>query len=199
MALRLGMKVIGFAEHVNAASTYWNLFIEDVDALQSRLSGRIEILRGIEVRVTDFRGHLDLPASVFPEADYVVGVVHSYPSGAERLDDEPLVPREAAQIEFEALKGLILHGCSSIIGHIGGTFEVLYQGYKFPRVLRRELLRLARNNDKVVEFNSRYHYPVLEWMDDLIEAGVRVSLGSDAHACDQVGHAYQSMIKALTR
>ncbi len=192
-----GLKAIGFPEHVNSNSDYWCTFYKQVSVFRDILNGNIDIFIGMESKIVDFEGRLDIPAHLFSKPDYIVGVVHSPPEGPIKRGRNKKEYEKAIEVEFEALRGLIRYGNCTVIGHIGGTFEKLYPGFNFPRRLRRELLFLCKRNCRVVEFNSRYHYPAKEWIEDLYNAEVFISLGSDSHSYKNVGNAYRIILKGV--
>lgn len=198
-AINNDLSVLGFAEHLNATSNYWEAFIQDITVYQKEYINKIKILCGVEVKVKDYNGNLDFPVSFDPERVYIVGVVHSYPELEGNEHHRSTIDYElAALLEYKALEGLIISGNSDIIGHIGGTYQAKFKSAIFPRILRRKLLGLAKEMNTVVEFNARHHPDVNEWIEDLQWSGVLVALGSDAHTRSEVGKAY-NIIKGLKK
>lgn len=79
-AIKLGMRNIAFTEHVREALTYnWFRFRDDI--LDLRLDG-IKIWIGIEAKVLNPEGKLDVSKDVLESADIVLGTVH----GAQRVE-----------------------------------------------------------------------------------------------------------------
>ena len=188
----LNLSVAGFAEHVNARSEYWSAFEREVSHCRRKTSEKIKILKGMEVKVKDYLGNLDLPETGIPEADYVVGVVHSYPEpDGQGFITRLLTPDEAATLEYKALRALIESASCDVIGHIGGAFQTKFKRLLFPRAFRRKLLGLAKDMGRIVEFNVGHHTDTEGWMQDLRWSGVLISLASDAHKFSDVGKAYR--------
>ena len=143
-----------------------------IDALNEQLQGTT-LLKGIEVDILR-DGALDLPDGVLQRLDLVVGAVH------EHFD----LP--AAQ-QTERLLRAMDHPCFSILAH--PTARLLGErepcAFDFERVLRH-----ARERGCFLELNGQ---PARLDLDDHAcrlarDAGVLVSIASDAHGVLEFGH-----------
>lgn len=140
--------------------------LDAVDALNERLRG-FRVLRSVEVDILP-DGGLDLPDAVLVRLDLVVGAVH-YPGRMGRTE------------MTERLLRAMDHRCLDVLAHPTGRLLGERPGYEvdLPR-----LLAGARERGCFVELNGQ---PQRLDLDDAgcrmaKELGVRVALGSDAHA-----------------
>lgn len=137
----------------------------EIAAVNREFAGRIRILRSIELNL-DSEGNGDMDADALHELDLVLGAFHS---ALRKTEDQ-------TARYLGALKNPNLH----ILGHPRGRIYNYRLGLKadWPRVFE-----LAAKLDKAVEIDS---YPDRQDLNVGLlklakKAGVRISLGTDAH------------------
>jgi histidinol phosphatase-like PHP family hydrolase len=144
---------------------------EEIDRLNDELCGkRFRVLRAVETNLSP-DGHSDLDPSFLARFDFVLGAFHS------RLR----VTDDQTERYLAALKGSRF----DVLAHPRGRI------YDFRLGLRADWARVfecARNLDRAVEVDG---YPDRQDLDGELlclarETGVRISLGSDAHAPEQL-------------
>lgn len=146
--------------------------IDAIDALNARLEG-ITLLKGVEVDILE-DGKLDLPDRILERLDVVVGAIHH----AFDLPVEQQTARLLRAIE---------HPYFSILAHPTGRLLEERAGCAFE--LER-VLHAARERGCFVELNAQ---PARLDLDDHAcrmarDAGVLVSIASDAHATLELAH-----------
>jgi DNA polymerase (family 10) len=145
---------------------------EEIDRLNEELEG-ITLLKGAEVDILE-DGTLDLPDAVLRRLDVVVGAVHS------RFN----LPREK---QTTRILQAMDHPCFGILAHPTGRLIGRREPYEVdvPRLIRH-----ARQRGCFLELNA---HPERLDLSDLHcrlakEAGVLVSIASDAHSTDDFAH-----------
>jgi len=188
-AISKGLKKIAFTEHVRKNSIFFTDFMAEFEDLKDKYKDKIEIFSGVEVKAIDYNGNLDIKKEMEKLVDIIIGVAHTYPGFKGNIDR--LDYKEALELEFKTLKGIIEKANVDIIGHIGGT--CIKRFGKFNIDLVRELVIMCKEKGIVVEINSRYHKNLNEIMKIVMDINPYISLGSDAHSINEVGDVIRKL------
>ena len=220
-ALEKGFDEIGFSAHlpkVIEPDPYHAMLEEDLPryvdlvlSLRNRYSDRILIKLGIEADY--FEGHEEKTARLlesFP-FDYVFGSVHFLDDwhftsrvGLPRYETED--PDEVFPRYYSLLKRMISSGLFDIAAHADA---IRREHFLPPDTLEneyREVARLLASKSMSIEVSTAgirrgagSIYPDSKLLGACIEAGVMVTLGSDAHRPEEVGRDYGEAFKELRR
>lgn len=185
-ALAAGLSTVLFSEHARASSGDWfGKFAAEVRALPSE---RCKALVGAEVKVLNIRGELDLSDAVRRECALVMASVHRFPGETDirKGRDAGYSEEQAVSIEFELARAALRAGGFDILGH---PFGMAYRrfGWAPPQRLIRELARECARAGIAFEVNARYHDQPAEMIALCREEKAPISLGSNAHATEEVG------------
>ena len=180
----LGLRRVGFTDHVRRSSTYCRAYAGEIRRL-GQGSG-MRVLVGFEAKAMDAEGHLDMPAECRELADFVIGSVHSIPAGGTFQRPEALDPKALEEAEHRFALALAACGEADVLGHAGGMSLALHGSFDLGRM--EEIIRACAETGTAFEVNARYHLGILDWLADRLERwDPPVSLGSDAHDVRQVG------------
>lgn len=194
-AVERRLSSIGFSDHVRADTTWLPEYLTHVAAL--RRSAPIEILCGVETKMLDTAGRLDLPADL-AGVDYVAIADHQMPTAAGpvhpdvvavRLRSGALAPVDAVEQLVTAMEAAVVHApCQPMLAHAFSLLPKigLDEGALPPALLRR-LAHTLRQTGALVEANEKWRCPRPETLGVLARAGVTIVAGSDAHAASDVG------------
>jgi DNA polymerase (family 10) len=143
-----------------------------IDEMNEHLNG-VRLLKSVEVDILE-DGSLDLPDSVLQRQDLVVAGIH------EHFE----LPRER---QTERLLRAMDHRCFTILAHPTGRLLEQRPGCDIDM---ERVIRHARERGCFLELNSQ---PLRLDIDDVAcrmarDAGVLVSIGSDAHSAQQLEH-----------
>ncbi len=143
---------------------------KEIDALNRRLRG-FTVLKGIECDIKS-DGSMDLPDSSLEELDYVVASIHS----GFKNDEETMTKRMVSAMRNEHVHA---------IGHPTG--RIIQKRKPYPLNLERVFEEAAAQH-VAMEINA---FPERLDLDDVscrqaMEAGVVMSIGTDAHALNQM-------------
>lgn len=195
-SLQMGLEMILFTDHVRRTSTFLDQYLEDINRQRARFGRQLSIYAGVEVKVVNYEGELDMLPQLKERVDYVVGVVHSYPARETGpIDMRTVSPSVALEAEYQATKGLLESGGIDIIGHIGGTYADRFG--VFPPELFAELVRIAKRNSVAVEINSAHHRNLADVLRICRLINPYVSLGSDVHSLEDIGDVLRKVRKVL--
>jgi len=182
-AVEIGLKAILFSEHARFSSASW--FGEFAGAILALPSDKCKALVGVETRITDEAGNLDLSPEVSRRCHLVVASVHRFP-GQKDFDTSKLSGAEALDVELSLGLAAVTNASVDILGHPFGMSIARYQASPTDDMFR-ELVRAAARHGCAVELNSKYHAKFFKnWLAIAIEEGARVSLGSDAHCIEDL-------------
>jgi len=222
-AEKKGLVEIGFADHyplglldfeprnqVTMKPGELQEYMEQVKALQDQ-SRSVKVKLGIEVDyIPGTEGKLKklLEESAF---DYVIGSIHFlddwdfthpfYMEDYKNLDLEQLYRRY-----YELVGKVCQCGLFDIIGHIDVVKKFGYRPAGNLDAIRLETARLLRETDTCLELNTAGRdapvgefYPDREFLAMCCSEGVAITLGSDAHAPEQVGRYFPEALELLRK
>ncbi len=176
-AMGLGLEYVAITDHSKSLGIARGLDEErlkeqgkEIDALNREIKG-ITLLKGIECDVKA-DGSMDLPDSSLRDLDFVVASIHS----GFKNDEETMTNRMISAIHNDYV---------STIGHPTG--RIIQKRKPYPLNLDRVLEEAAKQR-VAMEINA---YPERLDLDDVssrkaMEAGIIVTIGTDAHALNQM-------------
>jgi putative hydrolase len=206
-----GLRTLCLADHVRHDTAWLPEFLGAVSAY--RLIPGLRVLSGVEAKILDATGQLDLPPSLgeveggSQEApDLVLIADHQFPgehgplaparlrTAIERRElsaqdaIEQLVRatvRAAAQVQKSGIRPLVAH-LFSLLPKSGLTED------QVPPPLLRELATGLAASRAMVEVNEKWRCPSARTIGVLRAARVPIVAGSDSHHCRDVG-VYRSV------
>lgn len=187
-AKELNLKTIAFTEHADNTSTYYDAYI-DKKNYYKELACPLQVYFGAEVKLASPSGAINISDERAGMADFVVGVLHSYPDGnGGYLKFKNLEPSWAMNWDYYLSKVLVTNRNVDVFGHPCGVYANYFGKYDAEKL--RELITLAVQNNKVIELNSaeRYRQVFSVIFQRCVELDCLVSIGSDAHTTDKLGH-----------
>ena len=220
-ALEKGFREIGFSSHLPKVidpDPYHAMLEEDlpryvdlVHFLQEKYKGRIVIRLGVEADY--FAGHEEKTERLLATYpfDYVLGSVHFLGDwhftsrvGLPRYETED--PASVFPRYFELLGRMIETGLFDIAAHADAIKREHFRPAGSLDSEYRDIARLLRAKDMAIEVSTAglrrgagSIYPNEELLEVCLEAGVPVTLGSDAHSPEDVGKDYDTAFETLHR
>lgn len=184
VAEQKGLKRIAFTDHVRKGSTYVGGYFDHIDRVSSGTA--VELIKGVEAKVDNFSGDVDVSDEVRGKADIIIASVHRFPLGRNLYAADKFEKSIAQAIELDlALSAIEARSCD-ILGHPGGMSLRAFQ--EFPMESFEELIEACSLNGIVFEVSSAYHIPVAGQLIPLLQKyNPLVSFSSDAHTLDRIG------------
>ena len=194
-----GVKVLGLADHVRKDS----LWLPGRDAKLGAEVGEdagIEILRGVEAKIDNAAGNLDLPRELVG-IDYILIADHRYPGGKgpvdpavvrELINEGVLTARGALNVVVGAIVAAVVRAPElskpNVLAH---PFSLLLKiGLDEGQLSELDLARVARvmaQRGTLLEVNEKWSCPSGRVIAFMAAAGVALVGGSDAHRAEDVG------------
>jgi putative hydrolase len=193
-ALAAGLHTWGLSDHVRSDSGWLFEYAKTVRAL--RRPGLV-IRCGVEAKILDSHGRLDLPADL-PPLDHVLVADHQFPGPEGPVPPEEvrrrlrnaettpeavvtaLVTATAAALAQSVLPPVVVH-LFSLLPKLGLSEDDVHDDH------RAELASACHGAAAAVEINEKWRCPSARTVDYLTDAGVALVAGSDAHRAADVG------------
>lgn len=159
-----GLKKIAFTEHVRKTSDWIPKYLDEIQTYAKNSS--LDIVSGFEAKILQ-SGDIDCPTE-YRGKYFVIASFHSVFGNK--------------QVWINALKSVIKDPTVDVIGHLAPE-----PGMKVNESEIDSIAEEIAQYRKVVELNSKYCRPPLEWIAAFKAKGVGFHLGSDAHSLRSVG------------
>jgi putative hydrolase len=195
-----GLRTLCLADHVRRDSAWVPEFAAAVAASRGQAGPRV--LAGVEAKILDSAGRLDLPPRL-DGIDLVLIADHQFPG-----DDGPAHPDQVraalASGELGAAEAIerlceatanALHATDRgrVLAHLFSLLPKIGLGEAMvPGPLLTRLATRAARAGAMVEVNEKWACPSARTLAALVRAGVPVVAGSDSHHCQDVG-VYRSV------
>ncbi len=177
--VKVGLEYIAITDHTKGLTVTGGLDekrilkqMAEIDRVNRKFAGKIKVLKGTECDILK-DGTLDLPDSVLSKLDIVGASVHSFFNLSE-ADQTARIKKAMSNPNVD------------IIFHPTGRLINRRDAYK---VNMEEIIACAKKTGTILEANAEPSR--LDMKDEhirkCIDAGVKISIDSDAHSASQVG------------
>lgn len=226
-AIQRNFRILGFAEHFPYPNNYrepipdcvvpgnrWDDYMEEIHRLRSTYADQLDIRIGAEVDyLPEYETAIKSRIESF-DFDYVYGSIHLIDDIAIDYSDDYLMkhldmlggPDALWEKYWQGFENLIHLQICDILAHLD-----LPKKLKSARPSRdqtdgfRHILELMKVNERVLEINTggidrcwlAEPYPSRDILRHAAELGIEMTLGSDAHAPDQIGRHFDTAIDLL--
>ena len=185
-AIQEGLNSILFSEHARKTSADWVLKFSD--EIRSLPKSSCQALVGVETKVVDFDGAIDSVDQILEVCDLVMASVHRFPGEKDmKKMCSDIDKKEALKIELDLSLAVLENKRVNILGHPFGMsirrFNIQPTEDDFKQIIKK-----AAETGIAIEVNSHYHdnsWEIINWCK---EFGALISLGSNAHNVNKVGH-----------
>jgi len=205
-AERRGLRRLCLTDHVRRDTPWVAEFVAAVRTLRD--GSDLAILAGVEAKILDQAGQLDLPPGL-AGIDLILVADHQFPGtgGPVRPADLAVDIARGTLSGAEVISGLVDATVSALAGPrgpralIAHLFSVLPKmGLSESAVPDRELGLLAgraRDTGALLEVNEKWACPSARTVSAFTAAGVPVVASSDSHDCRDVG-VYRTVRRTLS-
>ena len=190
----LGLETLTCVDHVRVDTDWLPGYVATIQRL--RPTTRVELFCGIEAKLLNTAGDLDLPE--LPEGiDRIYAADHQVP-----LVDGPHHPREVKEeIEsgdrnrqdviaaiVEATANAALRHENMVIAHMFSILPKLgLDEDEVPAELLDDLARIASETGTLVEIDERWNCPSARSLKPFVAEGITVLMSTDSHKREKIG------------
>lgn len=195
-ALKEELSHILYSEHVRSTSEDWfTQFANEVRELDRR---GCQAFVGMETKIKNFQGELDVTPSLINQCDLVMASVHRFPGEEGIVDKNSKQFKQTTgydnpiEIEFQLANLILENPQVHILGH---PFGMSYKrfGLTPPRQKIIQLIKKAAQTGVAFEINTRYHPDLHELIDLCRKYGAMISFGSNAHSIQELGNVQRRL------
>lgn len=190
-AQELGLEEIAITDHVWQSSEWVDEYVDEIDRVNQASS--VVIHSGLEAKVIDTQGNVDVSPADAEKVDFIMGVVHRYQPAADEPEDDILnfSAAEAAVRERELTIALLQNEVVDVVGHPTRTYYKFFFGKgtsdHFPQEHLNEMIDASKATGTPLEYNARLPTEVRKRLLDLyVRSDVQFTVGSDAHQVDRL-------------
>jgi putative hydrolase len=189
-----GLRVLCLAEHVRRDSVWVPDFLSAVDAL--RPVPGLELLAGLEAKILDASGKLDLPDRI-SGADVVLIADHQFPTDLgpvqpaemrEAIHSGLVTAEEVIDCLIDATAAALQAAARPQLAHLFSILPKMgLDESAIPEDALDHLARRARIADALLEVNEKWACPSARSVRAFAAAGVRLVASTDSHDCLDIG------------
>lgn len=198
-AEELGLEEIAITDHVWRSSDWVDDYVEEVRDVSEEVN--VRMLAGLEAKVVDREGNVDVKKEDAGKVDFVMGVVHRYyPDEEEPYDDSlNFSPSEAAELERDLTLRLLENPVVDVVGHPSRTYYKFHYGESeedFPKEYFRDMIDKAVEVGKPLEYNARLPRRVRDTLLGMyLDSSVSFTVGSDSHTASRLDNLAHDRVR----
>ena len=201
-AARIGLTQLRLIDHVRQSTTWVPEFLADV-ARQPAVDG-LEVVTGVEAKILNARGQIDLPAGLAGVGAIVIAD-HQFPgldgAWSPEVTREKLAAGLAASDTLDLLIGALIAAMESVEhGQLAHCFSILPKIGLAEDDLTDEHLTAwataAARTGTLVEVNEKWGCPSPRSLRAALAAGATLVASTDSHLASEVG-VYHRVVDLL--
>ncbi|WP_375486989.1 PHP domain-containing protein [uncultured Jatrophihabitans sp.] len=193
-AAAAGLRTWGLSDHVRTTSDWVVDYVRTVRGLRV---ADLTIRCGVEAKILDTTGALDLPATL-PELDYVLVADHQFPSASGPVHPREIARRvDAGELPARAVVDDLIGATAAAVARAPFRPIVVHPFSLLPKMglsegdvhdeHLRSLATACRDAGAAIEINEKWRCPSSPVALRLHALGVELVAGTDAHRCADVG------------
>ena len=187
-AISVGIEKMCFTDHVWRTSTWIPQYVDELLRLSERYADKIEILCGVEAKLLDCQGHLDVPDEALDRHLRIVGAMHRIPlENGEFLRRSEIsnyasdYVREAWLTAFQAFKYNAQVECVAHPFSLFSTIGISVKDDSWWETVSKEVSLLPC----MIEYNVKYDNTMVpEWFWK--RHSDKIITGTDSHSIEDM-------------
>ena len=193
-AFAAGLDRLHVTDHVRAGSTWVPEYVTEIARVRGL--GSVDVVCGVEAKLLDVKGAVDLPPDL-RGVEQVVVSDHHFPTRSGPVTPQEMRRRiEAGELlASDAVADLVLATSRAVFVHervvVGHLFSVLPKAGIDPTLVTPDMLDMlataCRAAGAVIEVNERWRTPSLDVVRTMCGLGVDFVPSSDAHDTAALG------------
>jgi putative hydrolase len=193
-AAERGLRTLCLVDHVRRDTAWVPDFAAAVE--QYRYQPGPQILAGVEAKILDTSGQLDVPPGL-GGIDLVLIADHQFPSDhgpvhpaevRSAIEYGSLTAAEAIERLCEATANSLGAGFRSLLAHLFSVLpKIGLNEAMVPDSLLTHLAKRVAHAGTMIEVNEKWSCPSVRTVTAMATAGVSLVAGSDSHHCRNIG------------
>ena len=193
-AEEIGLRRLCCVDHVRRDTAWLGEFVREVDRLKA--GTKLEIFSGIETKLLNQAGDLDMPDDV-AGVDFIYVADHQFPLGhdtcspmqvKEMLAAGTVTPLELYLALVESTANALRRHRRVVIAHLFSILpKVGLSEAEVPEDLIAGLAATAKATGAQLEVDERWKCPALRTVQIFQQAGVPIRLSTDSHRKEKIG------------
>ena len=199
-----GLVRLGCVDHVRQDTKWLYEFVEHIKSESKHTD--IEIWAGVEAKILDTQGTLDVPHNVYL-ADKIYAADHQFPFPAgcakpyevrKMLQTGILSKTNAIEILLEATSNVIERYENVVLAHLFSILrKIRISEDEVPASALKSLAALAKAKGALIEIDERWKCPATRTLEFFRDADVPILISSDSHKPDTIGlYSYNLKVAA---
>jgi HisJ family histidinol phosphate phosphatase len=189
-AAEFGLEEIAITDHVWRSSDWVEEYVADIRRIDE--ARKIAVHAGLEAKVINRAGDVDVAEEDVELVDFVMGVVHRYRPEADAPHDDSCnySVAEAAQAERDLTIAMLDNDVIDVVGHPTRNYYKFHYGPSqpaYPDEYIEEMVNSAVATGTPLEYNARLPASVRErLLEHYLAAELPFTIGSDSHQVGQI-------------
>lgn len=186
-----GYRTIGITDHVGRSTKGLKRRYKQIQELRKSYRSRMWILSGLEAKVTNLNGDIDIKKRFVKYTDFIVGSFHRLPCGDELYLSEREITKnksKARDLWFISFMNLLKNPLVDVVGH--PTYVLKKYGIELTKNMMEKIAVEAKRQNKILELSGRHNVPDAKFVQVLKRHGVKLLFGSDAHQLQDIKSYY---------
>lgn len=198
VAIEIGLREICFCDHVRETSDWVDVYFKDLTAMQGKYKDSININIGVETKIVDFNGNLDVPIDINSKI-LQVAAIHRISNGDGTYISRKDIKQnqdKAMNSYINCLKGLDKNSQVSRIAHPFSLFTE-FDETVLTDELWCEIDEIFTSAKYGIEFNLKYpNHRMPKWFYDKYNSSFII--GSDSHSIEELKTRNETFYKGET-
>lgn len=199
-AINLGIQELGFTDHVWKTSDWTDQYIEELETLQKEYISKIKIYAGLEAKLINLDGELDIQTNLYDKNIRIVAAIHRIPKGnGEYIRRSEIGKNLELSKEFwlKSFKSLVLNNQIDCIAHPFSLFEIM-EIAKDDIFWWQEVCDIIDSMPFNLEYNVKYNNKVVpEWIWK--KYSDRIVFGTDSHSIIELRSRYKELVEIKSK
>ncbi len=191
-AIDAGLALIAITDHVTKKSDWLDEYIKEISHLKEKYKSKIFVLCGVEAKVVDTAGNIDVRHEYLDRVDLTIGAFHRFPKDEGFFTKEDIENDRIAVLHYwhRAMRSLLQNKTVHMIAHPANLLRLNH--IALPAEMREDLGKAGIDSGKLFEVNIRYRVPDIPLMEVLSARGIPMVIGSDSHSVSELLASHKS-------
>lgn len=199
-AISLGINKICFTDHVWKTSEWIDQYIDEINSLKIMYASNIEVICGVETKLLNFTGELDIPDEIYGRDIRIVAAMHRIPLGDNKFIRRSEISNDldiSKKTWMKAFKSYKYNKNINCIAHPFSLLEVM-QISKYDYDWWHEISNALEQTNAKIEYNVKYDNSIVpDWFWE--KHYEKIITASDSHSTEDLIQRYKILSNLNTK